>query len=245
MSTHIMSDCSAPTAAILIIGNEILTGRTVDRNTPFLTQELFSLGIRVEEVRVIPDQEDRIVTSVRELSARYTYVVSTGGLGPTHDDITALSMAKAFDRAFTLNNEADQILLERYGDQYTTARRRMAMMPDGVKLVYNPASAAPGFIIENVYVLPGVPDIMQSMFRLLSQQITPGPTFLSESVVLHQPESAVSDALSQLQDRYPTVEIGSYPFFKNGAVGTCIVVRTSLQHDLDHVIDTLKSWSVL
>ena len=235
-----MNNTRTPSAAILIIGNEILTGRTLDKNAPFLTRELLNLGIKVREIRTIPDEIDTIIRVVQELSHAHDYVFSTGGLGPTHDDVTAQSMAKAFDLPFEIHEEADQILLDRYGDNYTDARRRMAHMPRGIKLLYNPASAAPGFIVENIYVLPGVPDIMQSMFRLFSKDITPGAPLYSSSVTLHYPESSVSDPLRILQDRYPDVDLGSYPFFKQGHVGTCIVARSTDEKKLNDVIAQLE-----
>lgn len=236
-----------PTAALLIIGNEVLSGRTVDKNIAFLTTELFNLGIPVGEVRIVQDTLERIGSALNALRTQYTYVFTTGGIGPTHDDVTAEAIAKALNLPFEENTEASTILLERYGDQYTPARRRMSMMPCGAQLLYNPASGAPGFCIENVYVLPGVPTIMQSIFRLFSPTLAHGDPIYTESITLHMGEGAIADDLRSLQEENPNVDIGSYPFFKGSGndikVGTCIVLRSKDKELIKNVAQKVEHFS--
>ena len=220
--------------AILIIGNEILSGRTKDQNVSFLASWLNSkLGIRIEEVRIVPDIEKKIIKNILDLSKIHNYVLTTGGIGPTHDDITAKSISKAFKKKYSFNKEALTILKNYYGNQINDPRKKMAKMPEGSKLIYNPSSAAPGFIIKNVICLPGVPLILKSMVHNLKKYLRPGIKIYSESVNCQTVESKIARALESLQNKYKKyVEIGSYPFFRLGKIGVSIVIRSSKKSNL-------------
>lgn len=204
----------AATAAILIIGNEILSGRTQDVNVQFIAARLAARGIKLSEVRVVRDEEAAIVKAVRELANENTYVFSTGGIGPTHDDITADCMAKAFNVPLEINAEARQ-LMQNYCDQrgvdLNEGRLRMARIPKGAGLIKNEASVAPGFKIKNVFVMAGVPKIMQSMFLMIEDTLAKGPAMLSKTVICNLREGDIALELEDIQNRYPDVEIGSYP----------------------------------
>ncbi len=218
------------TAAILIIGNEILSGRTQDVNTRFIAERLSARGIRLREARVVPDDEAAVVAAVRALSAAYTYVFSTGGIGPTHDDITAACMAKAFDAQLEINAEAKALMRAYYdakGLELTEGRLRMARIPQGAALIENSVSAAPGFKIKNVYVMAGIPDIMQAMFLSLEPGLAEGPPMLSRTVSGRLLESEIADALEDIQNRYPDVEIGSYPALGKSDPHVSIVLRST------------------
>lgn len=215
-----------PTAAVLIIGNEILSGRTQDANLAYLGRELAQLGIRVVEARVVPDIEAEIVMAVNELRAKATYVFTTGGIGPTHDDITSESVAKAFGVPCTLHPEAHRILLDHYGpEKLNAARLRMAHTPEGASLVANPVSKAPGVRIGNVYILAGIPTIAQAMFQSLKHELSGGPPLLSATVTAYVPEGTIAAGLGRVQERHPALDIGSYPFQQQGRFGTQLVVR--------------------
>jgi len=217
---------TAPTAAVLIIGNEILSGRTQDANLGYLGRELAGLGIRIVEARVVPDIEAEIVKAVNELRAKATYLFTTGGIGPTHDDITSESIAKAFGVRWTLHPEAHRILLDHYGpEKLNAARLRMAHTPEGAALVPNPVSKAPGVRIGNVYILAGIPAIAQAMFQSLKHELTGGPPLLSATVTAYAAEGVVAAGLEAIQKRYPGLDIGSYPFQQQGRFGTQLVVR--------------------
>ncbi|MBU6474833.1 MAG: competence/damage-inducible protein A [Alphaproteobacteria bacterium] len=226
-----MSAAPAPaTAAILIIGNEILSGRTQDVNVKFIAERLAARGIRLCEVRVVPDDEDAVVSAVRALSGAYTYVFSTGGIGPTHDDITAACMAKAFGTVLEINAEAKARMSACYaskGAVMTEGRLRMARIPAGAALVDNPVSAAPGFKIENVYVMAGIPDIMQAMFLSLEPELAQGQPVLSRSVSGKMRESEIAAALEDIQNRHPDVEIGSYPAMGRAEPHVSLVLRAT------------------
>ncbi|HET6518442.1 MAG TPA: competence/damage-inducible protein A [Geminicoccaceae bacterium] len=216
------------TAALIVIGNEILSGRTVDANLPFIAGELGGIGVRLSEVRVVRDEEAAIVEAVNALRARYSYVFTTGGIGPTHDDITALSVARAFGRRLVRNPEAERRLRAYYKDreiEVNEARLRMANAPEGAELIDNPVSAAPGFRVENVYVFAGVPRIMQAMFQMVKPGLTGGPPQLARAIVVFRPEGEVAAGLGEIQVRFPEVEIGSYPFMRRERFGTTIVFR--------------------
>jgi len=216
----------APTAAVLIIGNEILSGRTEDANLNWIANRLTQRGIRLAEARVVPDIEDEIVAAVQALSARYTYLFTTGGIGPTHDDITAQSIAKAFDRPLVINPEARERLEQHYGaGKVSPARLLMARAPEGAVLVDNPVSAAPGFRIENVYVMAGVPAIMRAMIDHVVPMLAGGPVVLSRSVACEIGESVLADPLGAIQAAHPEVDIGSYPWFRNSRFGVSLVAR--------------------
>ena len=216
------------TACAIVIGNEILSGRTQDANIAYLGERLNALGVRLMEARVIPDVEDTIVAAVNEARARFTYVFTTGGIGPTHDDITAASIAKAFGVPLIQNPEARAILEAHYPTgELNRARLRMANTPEGAALIENPVSKAPGFQIDNVFVMAGIPSIMQAMFESLSHRLVGGTPLKSHSVTVYLPESRMAPSLSALQDRYPEVEIGSYPFSREGRFGARLVLRST------------------
>ena len=237
--------------SILIIGNEILSGRTKDQNISFLASWLnLNLGVKVEEARIIPDIENEIVKNILYLSKRFNYVLTTGGIGPTHDDITAKSIAKAFKKKYKYNTEALNILKKYYGNQFNDPRKKMAKMPEGSKLIYNPSSAAPGFIIKNIICLPGVPLILQSMVHNLKKYLKPGKKIFSLSINCQTVESAIARELGSIQKKYKNiVEIGSYPFFRLGKIGVSIVLRSSKKKGLQschkNIIKMIKKKRIL
>jgi molybdenum cofactor synthesis domain-containing protein len=239
-----MSDAAKPvTACLIIIGNEILSGRTVDANLPYIAQKLGAIGIRMAEVRVVADDEAAIVEAVNACRARHTYVFTTGGIGPTHDDITAASVAKAFGRPYGRNAEAERRLLAYYPpERVNPARMKMADMPEGAELIDNPVSVAPGFRIESVYVLPGVPAIMQAMLDGLLPTLQGGTRVFSRAITVYAPEGDVANAgLGDIQARFPALEVGSYPFFRPEGPGTTIVIRGTDQSQIDQAADDLLS----
>ena len=216
-------------AAILIIGNEILSGRTQDKNIAFLSNWLnANCGITVSEVRIIPDVEKTIVKNIRVLSKVFNYVFTTGGIGPTHDDITAKSIAKAFKVKYGFHNEAYRILEKYYGkEKFNDGRKKMAKMPLIAKLIYNPSSAAPGFITKNVLSLPGVPSILNSMIENCKKYLIKGSKVHSKTINLFTVESNISKQLAIVQNKYKkSVDIGSYPFFRLGKIGVSVVSRS-------------------
>jgi molybdenum cofactor synthesis domain-containing protein len=222
---------STVTACLLIIGNEILSGRTKDQNLAFIGERLNDLGIRLMEVRVIPDVEAAIVDALNAVRRRFDYVFTTGGIGPTHDDITAECVAKAFGRPLIVHPEARAILEAHYQSlgpgQLTEARLRMARTPEGAELIENPVSRAPGFQVENVFVMAGIPTIMQAMFASLQHRLVGGRPLRSRTLAVEMGESFVADGLARLQERFPEVEIGSYPFNRAGVFGTRLVLRST------------------
>jgi len=225
-------------AAILIIGNEILSGRTQDKNVSFISNWLNSkCGISVKEVRIIPDEETIIVKNILHLSKKFNYVFTTGGIGPTHDDITAKSISKAFKVKYEYHEEAYAILEKYYGKKkFNDGRKKMAKMPRGSKLIYNPSSAAPGFIIKNVLSLPGVPSILNSMIENCKRFLVKGLKIHSKTINLFTVESNISKQLSLIQNKYKKfVDIGSYPFFRLGKIGVAIVTRSTSLKKLKNV----------
>ena len=217
-------------AAILIIGNEILSGRTQDKNVAFISNWLNTrCGISVKEVRIIPDIESTIVKNILILSKNFNYVFTTGGIGPTHDDITAKSISKAFKVKYEFHKEAFQILESYYGkSKFNDGRKKMAKMPKGAKLIYNPSSAAPGFMIKNVLSLPGVPSILISMIENCKRYLVKGSKVHSKTLNLYTVESNISKELGLIQKKYKNfVDIGSYPFFRLGKIGVAIVTRSN------------------
>jgi molybdenum cofactor synthesis domain-containing protein len=214
------------TACLLVIGNEILSGRTRDANLAYLGGRLNEIGVRLMEARVIPDLEEVIVATVNEARRRFTYVFTTGGIGPTHDDITAASIAKAFGVPLIQNPEARAILDASYpSGELNAARLRMANAPEGATLIENPISKAPGFRMDNVFVMAGIPAIMQAMFESVVHDLVGGKPLISRTVTVYLPESKVAAGLEALQERYPDVEMGSYPFNRSGRFGTRLVLR--------------------
>ena len=230
-----------PKAAILIIGNEILSGRTVDKNINFLAVELDRMNIPVREVRIVRDEMDAIVNAVRSLSQNYTYVFTSGGIGPTHDDITCDAMGVAFDRSIVEHPDALRRLQEHYGDALNEPRRSMARMPEGSELIDNHVSAAPGFRIENVHVMAGIPSILQVMFKAVEHTLVGGDPIHTESVVFHIAESLLADRLLKLQQEYSAVEIGSYPSFKHGHPSVTVLSRSRDEAALGEVVSRLKA----
>ena len=229
-----MSENKKVNAAILIIGNEILSGRTQDTNTSTLATWLNSIGVKVSEVRVIPDIENTIVDTINILRKENDYVFTTGGIGPTHDDITASSVSKAFGRKYEIHKEAFKILESYYQPgEFNEGRQRMVWMPENADLIYNPTSGAPGFSVENVFCLPGVPSIMKSMLGGLKNKIVGGEPILSHTISLRTVESEIANSLTKVQDQNKDVEIGSYPFFHAGKLGVSIVLRSEDQAKID------------
>ena len=214
------------TAAVIVIGNEILSGRTQDINVQYIASGLNEVGVRLKEVRVVADDEAAIIAAVNALRAAYDYVFTTGGIGPTHDDITAECIAKAFGVRLLRDPRAVERLLRQIKpENLNEARLRMANIPEGADLIDNPVSNAPGFRIGNVHVMAGVPRIMQAMFDGVKGTLKGGRTLVSANVTIHMGEGSIADALRQIQADHPDVEIGSYPFTRDGRYGTVIVTR--------------------
>ena len=221
-------------AGIIIIGNEILSGRTKDLNTSSISIWLNSLGIKVKEVRVIPDIEQTIINTVNELRKKFDYIFTSGGIGPTHDDITALSLSKAFNLTYGLHKEAFKILESYYKPgEFNEGRQKMAWMPTEAKLILNPTSGAPGFYVENVFCLPGVPSILQAMLGGLSNELVGGLPIISHTINLRTVESEIAKPLTIVQNNNKDVDIGSYPFFKAGKLGVSIVLRSENQSKIN------------
>ena len=221
-------------AAILIIGNEILSGRTQDTNTSTLATWLNSIGVKVKEVRVVPDEEKIIVDTLNLLRKNHNYVFTTGGIGPTHDDITAESVSKAFNLNYEIHKEAFKILESYYKPgEFNEGRQKMVKMPKDAELILNPTSGAPGFNVENVFCLPGVPSILKSMLGGLKNKIVGGEPILSHTISLKTVESEIANSLTKVQQENKDVEIGSYPFFHAGKLGVSIVLRSENQNRIN------------
>ena len=221
-------------AGIIIIGNEVLSGRTKDLNTSNLSLWLNSLGIDVKEVRVIPDIEETIIDTVNELRNKFNYVFTTGGIGPTHDDITAASISKAFNIEYGFHKKAFSILENYYKPgEFNDGRQKMAKMPTSANLILNPTSGAPGFYVENVFCLPGVPSILKSMLGGLNNVLIGGEPILSKTINLRTYESEIAQSLTNVQNNNKEVDIGSYPFFRAGKLGVSIVLRSDDKTKLD------------
>ena len=229
-----MSKNTKVNAAILIIGNEILSGRTQDTNTSTLATWLNSIGVKVNEVRVVPDDEKIIIDTLNLLRKSYNYVFTTGGIGPTHDDITAESVSKAFNRKYQIHKEAFKLLEAYYKPgEFNKGRQKMVWMPEGAELILNPTSGAPGFNVDNVFCLPGVPSILKSMLGGLKNKIVGGEPILSHTISLRTVESEIANSLTKIQEKNKDVEIGSYPFFHAGKLGVSIVIRSEDQSKID------------
>lgn len=215
------------TAGIVVIGDEILSGRTKDTNAGHIAEYLTEIGIEAREIRIVPDITSMIVEAVDTLRARYSYVFTTGGIGPTHDDITADAIATAFGVGIEIDQRAVAKMRERYPDlEMTQARLRMARIPHGAELIENPVSGAPGFQIGNVFVMAGVPKIMQGMLERAGPRLRTGPRILSESVTAYLPEGRVAEPLSEIARAFADVSIGSYPHFDGERYRTQVVVRS-------------------
>ena len=221
-------------AGIIIIGNEILSGRTKDLNTSKLAKWLNSIGIKVIETRTIPDIEEKIISTINELKEKFDYVFTTGGIGPTHDDITSESVSKAFNLKYEIHKEAYKILEKYYGtDEFNEGRQRMSWMPSKANLILNPASGAPGFYVENVFCLPGVPSILESMLPNLNNKLIGGEPIISKTISLITLESEIAKPLKKVQEKNNDVDIGSYPFFRKGKIGVSIVLTSREQSKID------------
>jgi len=221
-------------AAIIIIGNEILSGRTQDTNTSTIALWLNSIGVKVQEVRLIPDIQEIIINTVNLLRKDNEYVFTTGGIGPTHDDITAESISKAFNLKYEIHKEAYKILEAYYKPgQFNEGRQKMVWMPKGARLILNPTSGAPGFSVDNVFCLPGVPSILKSMLGGLKNEIVGGEPILSHTISLRTVESEIANSLTVVQNNNKDVDIGSYPFFQAGKLGVSIVIRSEDKSKID------------
>lgn len=230
------------TAAILVIGDEILSGRTKDKNIGYIAEYLTNIGIELREVRVVPDLMDEIVSSLNALRARYTYVFTTGGIGPTHDDITADSVAAAFGVPIDHDPRAVEMLSERFpADQLNEARLRMARIPAGAELIANSVSKAPGFHIGNVFVMAGVPAIMQAMLDVIGPTLKTGTRILSETVRAGLREGDIGTQLGEIAKEHPLVAIGSYPFWSETGPDTNVVVRSRNPEKLAEAIAAVKA----
>lgn len=222
-----MQENGTLTAAILVIGDEILSGRTQDTNTNHIARFLGAMGIDLRECRVVPDVEEEIMAALNVLRARYTYVFTTGGIGPTHDDITADAVAKAFGVGIDYHPEAMALMAARYKnpEDFNEMRKRMARIPDTATLIKNSVSTAPGFQIGNVFVMAGVPMVMKAMLEELSPRLKRGAVVHVATIEAHLPEGQIAAALAQIQSGHKTVSVGSYPFYREGGPGTQLVVR--------------------
>ena len=230
------------TACVVIIGNEILSGRTQDENLEFLAKGLNEVGVRLREARVIPDDAGVIIATVNEVRRKFDYVFTTGGIGPTHDDITSACIADALGVSLILHPEAKRLLEGHYPPgALNEARLRMAQVPEGAVLLPNPISRAPGFCIENVYVLPGVPQIMQAIFNELRHRLRGGARLYSRSVSCALSEGALAKDLGGLQERYADLEIGSYPYFRRSDFGVTLVLRGTDKELLAAAVEELKT----
>ncbi|MBV7394442.1 competence/damage-inducible protein A [Mameliella sediminis] len=231
-----------PTAAMLVIGDEILSGRTRDANMHYLAQEITKHGIDLREVRIVSDDRDAIIAAINALRAGHDHVVTSGGIGPTHDDITAPCVAEAFGVEISVRDDARAILQARYdamGTELNEARLRMARIPDGATLIENPVSGAPGFSLGNVHVMAGVPSVFQAMVAGVLPKMTGGQPLLSQNLRIDRGEGDIAGPLSALADRYPELSIGSYPYQRNGIYGANVVIRGSDGGQIDSAMAEL------
>jgi len=220
---------SLSSACILVIGDEVLSGRTEDKNINFIAKRCDNIGVSVNEVRIIPDDKETIKNTVLECYKKFDYIFTTGGIGPTHDDITTECIASAFNLDVEINPEALKRLKDHYKKsniELNNARIKMAKIPKGAKLIDNPVSSAPGFIVENIYVLPGVPKILQAMFKNLEDEIKGITNMVSKNIIVYSPEGEIADFLESIQNEFADISIGSYPYFRPPDVGTNIVLRS-------------------
>jgi molybdenum cofactor synthesis domain-containing protein len=230
------------TAAIIVIGNEILSGRTQDLNIQFLAKELAYIGIRLMEVRIIPDIHEHIIQTINTVRPLFTYIFTTGGIGPTHDDITSNAIAAAFNVPLSRRADAVQRLKNYYKDsELNEARLKMAEVPEGAILIDNPISSAPGYYIGNVYVMAGIPNIMQAMFQALKPTLVGGSITHSKELTAYVSESSIAAELTAIQNQFPEVEMGSYPFRKADTYGTNIVLRSTNTTELAKAYNALET----
>lgn len=232
------------TAAMIVIGDEILSGRTKDKNIGHLAEMMTAVGIDLKQVRVVPDEEDEIVAAVNALRARYTYVFTTGGIGPTHDDITADSVSKAFGVPCEYEPRAYAMLEANYasrGLEFSEARKRMARMPRGADLILNPVSVAPGFRIGNVHVMAGVPSIFQAMLDNVVPTLRTGARLLSTTIPCPYGEGTIGGPLAEIQKAHPDTIIGSYPKYLDGKFWTELVVRSRSQEAMERASSAIEA----
>lgn len=235
-------ESQAVTACVLIIGNEILSGRTQDVNLNHIALTLGGWGIQVREARVVPDIESAIVDAVNYARESYDYVFTTGGIGPTHDDITADCIATAFGVPLVINAEIAALIERRPAPpEVMAARMRMARIPEGAVLVDNATGGPPGFRIDNVFVMAGIPGVMQAMLASLDGKLDGGPLVRTRSVTAFLGESQIATALREIQERFPHIDLGSYPFFKQNRYGTSLVMRGTDEAGLDDMLDAVKT----
>lgn len=231
-----------PSAAMLVIGDEILSGRTRDANMHHLAQELTKVGIDLREVRIVSDDREAIVSALTDLRERYGTVITSGGIGPTHDDITADCVAEAFGVHIDVRDDARDMLEAYYtssGKKFNDSRKRMARIPDGATLIENPVSVAPGFSIGNVHVMAGVPTVFQAMVASVIPTLTGGAPILSQTLRVDRGEGDIAGPLAQIAQEFPNLSFGSYPFQQNGAYGSNVVVRGIDGGQLDHAMSRL------
>lgn len=233
-----MSKRQQPTACVMLIGNELLSGKTQDANLQFLGRELAKLGIKLAEARVVRDEHEQIAAHLNECRNRYTYVFTTGGIGPTHDDITAEAVARAFATRLELNQDAAERLRGVRGE-LNEARLKMARVPVGATLIDNPISNAPGFRIGNVFVLAGIPAIARAMFAALAPELTTGARIHAASVDVHAREGDLAQSLERIALANPAVEIGSYPFAREGRFGATLVVRGTDSDEIERAVEQI------
>ena len=213
-------------SGIIIIGNEILSGKTLETNSNFMCKELFNIGISCNQIRIIKDNKQEIIDNVNLYRKRYDYVFTSGGIGPTHDDITSSSISSAFDQKLILNKEAKKRISKHYlDDVLTDARLKMAYLPEKAGLIDNPVSVAPGFFLENVYVFPGVPRILQVMFKELIKDLDEGLRYYKKTVSTILSEGLIGDFIEKVQKKFHYLEIGSYPYFKKNSFGVSLVIK--------------------
>jgi molybdenum cofactor synthesis domain-containing protein len=231
------------TAAVIIIGNEILSGRTLDINTQEIALRLGEVGVSLVETRTIADDRTMIIDTVRELSSKYDYIFTTGGIGPTHDDITAEAIAAAFNVGYTRSDEIYNILKNHYdkiGEKLNSAREKMAYIPESSKLLHNDATMVPGFVTNNVFVMAGIPNIMKSMLKSAIPMLKKGAIIQSKTLEVMLGESKIAISFEELQNKYKEVEMGSYPFTRNGNHGTALVLRSANYESLDNAFAELE-----
>ena len=229
-------------AALLIIGDEILSGRTKDANLAYLATWLNEVGIQLAEVRVVPDVEGEIAEAVNALRGKYDYLFTTGGIGPTHDDITVESIAIAFGVPVVTHPEAYRRMEDYYGaDKFTDARKRMTRVPEGAELIDNPVSIAPGVRIDNVFIMAGVPKIMQAMLEGIRPHLRTGRKVWTQAMTVHAPESKIATELGDIQEANPDTSIGSYPFYHTGNSGAQIVIRSADKAAIGKAMDEVQA----
>ena len=231
------------TFGIIIIGNEVLSGKTLDTNSNYLCKELYEIGMECKEVTVIQDVEGAIIEKVNLFRDKYDFVFTTGGIGPTHDDITSQSISKAFNDNLVLNKIAKKRLEKHYSDEtLTSARLKMAYLPSKSIIIDNPVSIAPGFSIENVHVFPGVPKIFQVMLKEFIKKVGKQKKFFKKNITTEIPEGIFAEFVGDVQKKYPDIEIGSYPFFHAGKLGVSIVLRSEDQSKIDDCSSEIKDF---